>query len=136
MVEIRYFSKSGNTKAIAQSIAAAVGAEAHDISTPLSGKADILFLGGAVYAFRIAGKLKKFIKTLSPEAVGKVVVFSTAGNPAGASQLIKKQLRKCGIVPAAEEFHCVGRLAEDEAVQKQAAQFARETIDRLDHNKR
>ena len=71
MVEIRYFSKSGNTKAIAQSIAAAVGAEAHDISTPLSGKADILFLGGAVYAFRIAGKLKKFIKTLSPEAVGK-----------------------------------------------------------------
>ena len=136
MVEIRYFSRSGNTKAVAQAIAAEVGAEAYDISVPLSGAADILFLGGAVYAFRIAGKLKKFIRTLSPGSAKKIVVFSTAGNPGGASQLIKKQLQKCGIVPAPEEFHCVGGLAKDEAVQKQAAQFAREIIDRLNHDKR
>lgn len=130
MVEVRYFSKSGNTKAIAQAIAAAVGAEAYDISMPLSGNTDILFLGGAVYAFHIAGKLKKFIKTLSPESTAKIAVFSTAGNPGGASRLIKKQLEKRGIIPFEQEFHCVGGLAKDEAAQRQAARFAREIIER------
>lgn len=131
MIEVRYFSKSGNTKAIAEAIAAAAGVEAHDISVPLAEEADILFLGGAVYAFHIAGKLRKFIKMLSSSSAKKVVVFSTAGNPGGASELIKKQLQKCGIEAAESEFHCVGKRAKDEEVQRRAAQFARELIEKL-----
>lgn len=128
MAEVRYFSKSGNTKVIAEAVAVAAGTEAKDISVPVEAGADVLFLGGAVYAFHIAGKLKKFIKTLPPQLSGKVAVFSTAGNPGGASHLIKKQLVKRGITPIEREFHCVGEKVKDEAVQKQAADFAREIV--------
>lgn len=128
MAEVRYFSKSGNTKMIAEAIAAAAGVGAKDIGEPVKAGTDVLFLGGAVYAFHIAGKLKKFIKTLPPQMSGKVAVFSTAGNPGGASHLIKKQLMKRGITPIEREFHCVGGLASDEAVQKQAADFARDIL--------
>ena len=129
MTEVRYFSRSGNTKVIAEAIAVAAGTQAKDVSVPLTVKPDVLFLGGAVYAFHIAGKLKKFIKTLSPESTAKIAVFSTAGNPGGASGLIKKQLQKRGITPVEREFHCIGGLAKDETVQKQAAQFAREIME-------
>ena len=128
MTEVRYFSRSGNTKVIAEAIAVAAGTQAKDVSVPLTEKPDVLFLGGAVYAFHIAGKLKKFIKTLSPESAGKVAVFSTAGDPRGASHLIKKQLEKRGITPLGQEFHCQGDKVSDEAVQKQAADFARDVI--------
>ncbi len=128
MVEVRYFSKSGNTKAVAEAIANAAGVDAKDVNTPIAGQTEVLFLGGAVYAFRIAGELKKFIKTLPQGLIGKVVVFSTSGNPRGASGLIKKQLQKCGFTPAEREFHCVGGRARDAETQQQAAQFVREIL--------
>ncbi len=128
MAEVRYFSRSGNTKVIAEAIAVTADTEAKDISAAVDAQTDILFLGGAVYAFHIAGKLKKFIKMLSPALSGKVAVFSTAGDPRGASHLIKKQLLKCGITPMEREFHCTGAAVKDETVQKQAVDFAREIL--------
>lgn len=128
MVEVRYFSKSGNTKAIAEAIANAAGVDAKDVNAPVADQTEVLFLGGAVYAFHIAGKLKKFIKTLPQGSIGKVVVFSTSGNPHGASGLIKKQLQKCGFTPVEREYHCIGGRARDAEAQQQAAQFAREML--------
>ena len=48
-IQVRYFSKSGNTKKIADAIASEVGVEAKSITNGTIGDTDILFLGGSVY---------------------------------------------------------------------------------------
>lgn len=129
MTEVRYFSRSGNTKAIAEAIAAAAGVEAKDVSVPLKGNTDVLLIGGALYAGGIAGKLKKFIKTLSPERVKTVVAFSTTADPKGAYVKIKKALDKQGLNVLEKEFHCLGKDAKGKEAQEKAAQFAKEVLE-------
>ena len=128
MVAVRYFSRSGNTKAIAEAIARQAGVEAKGADTLLEGPVDVLFIGGALYAGGIAGKLKKFIKTLSPEDVRKVAVFSTTADPKGAYVKIKKALDKQNLNVLAEEFHCLGKDAKGEEAAKRAAEFAKEVL--------
>ena len=80
-VAVRYFSRSGNTKKVAEYIAEAAGAEAISVdagNAALTEKADVLFIGGALYAYGIDDKLKKYLETLSSDKVGKAVVFSTS----------------------------------------------------------
>ncbi len=124
-IEVRYFSRSGNTKAIAEAIAKALGTEAKDVNTPLAGEMELLFLGGALYAGGIAGKLKKFIKEIDPGKVRRVVAFSTTADPKGAYVKIKKTLDRYGIPVAEEEFHCLGKDAGESGEQNRAAEFAR-----------
>jgi flavodoxin len=52
-IEVRYYSKSGNTKKIANAIAKQAGVSAKSIHEPIQGKVDILFLGTGRYAFDI-----------------------------------------------------------------------------------
>ncbi|MDY3751653.1 flavodoxin family protein [Christensenella minuta] len=129
MVEVRYFSKSGNTKAVADVIAAEAGVKVGSVEGADAVRADILFLGGALYAGGIAGKLKKFIKTLSPEHVGCVAVFSTTANPNGAYAKIKKALDKQGLRVLEHEFHCTGGQAKSGEAARHAAVFANEVLE-------
>lgn len=48
-IEIRYFSKTGNTKKLADAIAQELNNEAKELSAPLIEKVDILFLCNSVY---------------------------------------------------------------------------------------
>ncbi len=43
---VRYYSRTGNTKVIAEAIAPVAGCQAESIEVPLEGVTDILFLGG------------------------------------------------------------------------------------------
>ena len=52
-VAVRYYSRSGNTKAIAEAIAKAARVHAVSVDAPMAGleeTADVLFIGGALYA--------------------------------------------------------------------------------------
>ena len=57
-VAVRYFSRGGNTKKLANAIAEAVGAEALTTEVPLSEDVDILFLGSSVYAYGVDDSVK------------------------------------------------------------------------------
>ena len=46
-IAVRYYTKTGNTRRLAEAVAEAVGAEALPISEPVTEKADILFLGNS-----------------------------------------------------------------------------------------
>lgn len=99
-VAVRYFSRSGNTKKVAEYIAEAAGAEAISVdagNAALTEKADVLFIGGALYAYGIDDKLKKYLETLSSDKVGKAVVFSTSWLSKHALDLIKNALKDKGI---------------------------------------
>ena len=77
-VAVRYYTKSGNTKRLAEAVAKAVGAEALPISTPVTEAVDILFLGNSYYAFSIDPEVRDFVRTLDKSKVGKIVNFGSA----------------------------------------------------------
>lgn len=115
---VRYFSKSGNTKKIAEAIAEGAGVKAVSITEEprLSGPVDVLFLGGAPYANIMAPELKAYAEKLSPEQAGRVVLFTTSNWSRRTVLALKKLLREKGI-PAADDYfyahmlHIQGRAA-------------------------
>ena len=78
-IAVRYQSRGGNTKAVAEAIASAAGVKAEPISVPLDEPVDVLFVGGGVYAWDIDKSLLSYLENLSPEAVKSAAVFTTAG---------------------------------------------------------
>ena len=107
-IEVRYYSKTGNTKKLAEVVAKQVGVTAKPIMEQIEDDIDILFLGGAVYAFDIDPLLKTFIESLDPQKIKIVVIFSTAAILQSAYGQIKGALKKQGIQVSSKEFHCPG----------------------------
>ena len=99
-VAVRYYSRSGKTRKVAEYIAEAAGVNAISVDAKdaaLSDKTDVLFIGGALYAYGIDDNLKQYLKTLSGDKVGKAVVFSTSWLSRHALDLIKNALTQKGI---------------------------------------
>ena len=107
---IRYYTRSGNTKKLADAISAAIGAEARTTAEPLTEDVDILFLGSSVYAYGVDDEVKKFIDGINVK-VGKVVNFSTAALIKSTYKQVAKLLAEKHISFAEEEFHCRGSFA-------------------------
>ena len=108
---VRYYSKSGNTKAVAEAIAKAAGVPAVSVDSAeaaLSSPVDVLFIGGALYAYGIDSHLKDYLKTLTKNDVKKAVVFSTSWISKHAIDLIKRGLAEAGIPSEAQTFYCKG----------------------------
>ena len=132
-VEVRYFSRGGNTKKLAVAIAQAVGTEALSTDTPLSEDVDVLFLGSSVYAYGVDDEVKRFIRGINVK-VGKVVNFSTAALVKSTYKQVGKLLEEKGILQAKEEFACKGSFGlmhkgkPDEADCRRAAEFARKLM--------
>jgi flavodoxin len=106
-VEVRYLSKSGNTKKVADAIASALAITAKPISQEIPANTDLLFLGGAVYAAGIDKQLKEFIHSISGKTK-EVAIFSTSAILPSAYPQMKKVLESKGFIVAKDEFHCRG----------------------------
>ncbi len=132
-IAIRYYSRGGNTKKLAEAISGAVGVEAKSVSEPLTEDVDILFLGSAPYGFDVDDAVKKFVKEISV-SVGKVVNFSTSAVVSSTRKYVEKLLESKGIPLAEEEFSCRGSFAvlhrgrPNETDCKAAADFAKKAI--------
>ena len=74
-IAVRYYTRSGNTKKLADAVAKAVSAEAKDIASPLTEKTDILFLGCSYYAFDVDEAVKTFIAQ-NKENIGRIVCLA------------------------------------------------------------
>ncbi len=105
---VRYFSRTGNTRKVAEYMAEAVGVNAVSVDAAdaaLTEKVDVLYIGGALYAYGIDNELKKYLDTLSSDKVGKAVVFSTSWISKHALDLIKKALIEKGIKVEEETYY-------------------------------
>ena len=107
-IAVRYYTKTGNTKRLAEAIAAAVGAEALPISTPVAEPVDILFLGNSYYAFSIDPEVRSFLQTLDKDKVGRIVNFGSAAMLNSTWKKVKVEADKRGIPMDQREFHCKG----------------------------
>ena len=107
-VAVRYYTKTGNTKRLAEAIAEAVGVEALPISTPVTEQADVLFLGNSYYAFSIDPEVRDFVRALDKNKVGKIVNFGSAAMLNSTYKKVKAEADKVGIPMDEREFHCKG----------------------------
>lgn len=106
-IAIRYFTRSGNTKKLADAIAEAVGVEAKGVSESLEEPVDILFLGSSVYAAGVDDAVKQFIAD-NRQQIGTLYNFSTAALLSSTYKQIQKIAGENGVKVADEEFHCRG----------------------------
>ena len=129
-VAVRYYTKTGNTRRLAEAVAQALGVEALDISHPISEKTDILFLGNSYYAFTIDPEVRDFVRNLDKDLVGKIVNFGSAAMLNSTYKKVKAEADKVGIEMDEREFHCKGEFKgihkgkPDEQDLKNAADFA------------
>lgn len=130
-IAVRYYTKTGNTKRLAEAVAEAVGVQALPIDEPLTERVDILFLGNSYYAFSIDPKVRNFVKTLDKEKVGKIVNFGSAALLNSTYKKVKAEADKVGIPMDPREFHCRGEFKgihkgrPDETDLKKATEFAK-----------
>ena len=131
---VRFYTKTGNTKRLAEAIARVLGVEALPISAPIEEQVDVLFLGNSYYAFNIDPEVKSFVKSLDREKVGKIVNFGSAAMLNSTYKKVKAEADKVGIPMAEQEFHCKGEFKgihkgrPNEEDLKAAAEFAREIM--------
>lgn len=132
-IAIRYYSRGGNTKKLAEAISKAIGVEAKTTAEPLTEDVDILFLGSSVYAYGVDDSVKSFINGIQVK-VGKVVNFSTAALIKSTYKQVGKLLAAKQIPFAEEEFACKGSFAmmhkgrPNEEDCKAAADFAKKMV--------
>ena len=134
-IAVRYYTKTGNTKKLAEAIGNAVGAEALPISVPVTEPVDILFLGNSYYAFSIDPEVRDFVKGLPKYKVGKIVNFGSAAMLNSTYKKVKAEAVNVGIQIDEHEFHCRGEYKgihkgkPDESDMKAAAEFARKIVE-------
>ena len=110
-IAVRYYTRSGNTKKLADEIAKTVSCGAMDITAPLTQKTDILFLGCSYYAFDVDEAVKRFIVE-NKENIGKIVCFGTSAVMKSMKKPVSKVADTVGVVVSNEEFHCRGQFGK------------------------
>ncbi len=130
---VRYYTKTGNTKKIAEAIAEAIGVEAKPISEPLEEHYDALFLCNSVYAANIDKEVKYFVAS-NKENIGCIVNVSSAALLSSTYSKMCDLARALNVQISGSEFHCKGEFkfmhkgrpnAED---LEAAAEFAKEIM--------
>ena len=132
---VRYYTKTGNTKRLAEAVAKAIGAEALPISVPVEEPVDVLFLGNSYYAFSIDPEVRDFVRGLDRNKVGRIVNFGSAAMLNSTWKKVKVEADRAGIPMDEREFHCrgefkgvhKGRPNEEDA--RAAAEFAKKIME-------
>ncbi len=110
-IAVRYYTRSGNTKKLADAAANTVSVQAKDITVPLEEKVDILLLGCSYYAFDVDEAVKKFIIS-NKENIGKIVCFGTSAMMKSMKKPVRKVADTVSVTVADEEFHCRGQFGK------------------------
>ena len=135
-IAVRYYTKTGNTKRLADAVANAVGAEALPVSVPVEEPVDILFLGNSYYAFSIDPEVRSFIRSLDKSKVGRIVNFGSAAMLNSTWKKVKAEADSVGIPMEEREFHCKGEFKglhkgrPNAGDLEAAAAFARSVVSR------
>ena len=131
--EVRYFSRNGGTKKLAEAIAAAVDAQAKGVDTPIDKYADVVFLGSSVYGGKADPAVTQFVRQ-NGKNIGKIVVFGSACTSKSTYPQIKAVAADCGVKTAEMFYQCKGAFwlfnkgRPNDKDCADAAEFARKQI--------
>ena len=94
-IRVRYYSKTGNTKHVAEYIAKELNLDASSINeNDYDSPCGLLFLGGAPYANIMSSKLREYANNLKKENVKAVALFTTSNWSRRTVRALKKILKE------------------------------------------
>jgi flavodoxin len=131
---VRYCTRSGNAKKLADAVATAIGSTAESVGVPLSEPVDLLFLGGAVYAGNLDSHLKSFVSALTSGKAKSIAVFNSAASGRSIRPDVAALIADDKIIIREEAFSCKGRFLlanrgkPDEQNCADAADFAKKVL--------
>jgi flavodoxin len=135
MHQVLYYSRGGNTRKVADVIAAELGTKARAVDVAsIEPAAGVIFLGSGVYGGKPGEDLTKFIEACD-FAGRKVAVFTTSySNSRAGVDTLAAALKKKGATVLGD-YHCKGQFLRlmarghpDAADLDAARKFARETV--------
>jgi len=109
MFEVVYYSMCGNTKKVAETIAAELGVKAENVKVKRElDKDSFVFLGSGCYANKPGRKLRKFIARNDFKG-RQVALFGTSGNGEGTEVRVMEELLKPKGALILGSFCCKGK---------------------------
>ncbi len=97
-IRIRFYSKTGNTKKVAQYIGDALNLEALPISDDdISSPCVLLILGGAPYANIMSSKLREYANKIESQNVEAIALFTTSNWSRRTVRALKKIFKEKNI---------------------------------------
>ena len=129
-IAIRYYSKSGRTKSIADMFGQELGVKALSITedNPYELTADLLFIGGAPYANIMAPELDAYVRRIDSAQVKQVVLFTTSNWSMRTVKAMRKILEEKGI-PVTEEYFSANAFKMKDGIRR-ADGFARDMAEK------
>lgn len=108
--DIRYYSKFGHSKMMAEAVKDLVGVDPKTVEEPLTETVDTLLLGAGVMLGKVNGEVIRFINTLTPDKVKRVVCFGSCAIIKSPVPQMRKALEARGIMVDSREFVCSGAM--------------------------
>lgn len=99
-VAIRYQSRGGNVKAMAEAIARGCGVDAVSFDSAdaqLTEPVDLLFVGGGLYGFQLDKDFRAYLENLPEDYVGEAICFGSSMLTRRPVLLIQDVLKSKGI---------------------------------------
>lgn len=106
-VEVRYFSRGGNTRRLAEAVAKALNVKALPVEEPMTGPADMVFLCASVYGGMPDKQVLTFIRQNARD-IGQIAVLSTSASGKSTYGRIKAAAEDMGVKVNDNFFHCPG----------------------------
>ncbi len=110
MNAIRYYSKFGHSKQMAEAIEGIAGVKAASVEVPVAEPVDMLVLGAGVFLGKVNGAVMDFIDTLTPEKVKCVVLFGSSAIIESPVPQMANALKARGIRVCDKSFTCRGAM--------------------------
>ena len=110
MNAIRYYSKFGHSKQMAQAIEELVGTKATTVAEQLTEPVDTLYLGAGVFLGKVHSTVIDFINTLTPDVVKQVVLFGSCAIIDSPVPQMRTALEAKGIKVSDKSFTCKGSM--------------------------
>ena len=110
MNAIRYYSRFGHSRQMAEAIEGIVGAKAATVEEPLNQPVEMLFLGSGVFLGKVNGAVLDFIDTLSPDKVKCVVLFGSSAIIDSPVPQMLKAWKARGVQVCDKSFTCKGSM--------------------------
>ncbi len=99
-VAIRYQSRGGHVREMAEIISEGVEVEPISIDdprAPITEPVDVLFIGGALYKFRLDPGMEEYLESIPEGMVRKAIVFGSSALTRRPVYLIQERLKAKGI---------------------------------------
>ncbi len=133
-IQVIYFSKSGNTKKIAEAIAEELSCPISSINDPIEDTIDVLFLGAYAHNFGLHKDMISFIENLDVSKIKKIALFSTSWLVENVNAQMAELLKNKDVEVFSKDFYSKGKFLvfnsshpnEDDIIDAQ--KFARDIM--------